>query len=230
MASSMPPKEVIIFLGGAFNPVHTNHIELFELAKNHLEKNSDFKVIEGYLVPALDSYVRNKVKDVLAIKSEHRLAMCNLAIQKYDWIKPINKCYASAFEFARQLSKKKDFQIAIITGGDRALGKNTPIWRKPKKNDSITLMLGRAGATEELKKLWLNDLNNNKIVNPSLYYFIDYEPRNISSTLIREQLAILNYDLPLDEYECMLNKLVDDDFITRDVSNYILENKKDLFF
>ena len=91
-------------------------------------------------------------------------------------------------------------------------------------------MLGRAGATEELKKLWLNDLNNNKIVNPSLYYFIDYEPRNISSTLIREQLAILTYDLPLDEYECMLNKLVDDDFITRDVSNYILENKKDLFF
>jgi nicotinic acid mononucleotide adenylyltransferase len=54
-------KDAIIILGGAFNPVHTQHIALLCLAKEELEKSGTWNILGGYLAVATDGYVRHKL-------------------------------------------------------------------------------------------------------------------------------------------------------------------------
>ncbi len=72
--------EIILCVGGAFNPVHTQHVQMLNLAKSHLEANQqNLKIIAGCLAPAPDSYVKRKLRTGRAMKAQHRLLMCKLA-------------------------------------------------------------------------------------------------------------------------------------------------------
>src|SRR5262249_53907692 len=80
----------VLALGGAFNPVHTQHIALMSLVKQVVEAEHDYTISAGYLAVAPDGYVRAKLKDQ-AMKAEHRLAMCNLAMHGHDWLLPCDR-------------------------------------------------------------------------------------------------------------------------------------------
>lgn len=60
-------REVVIAMGGAFNPVHTQHVAVMVEAKRFLENyggGGQYKVIEGCLAPAHDGYVKRKMEKV----------------------------------------------------------------------------------------------------------------------------------------------------------------------
>ena len=81
-------QDAILILGGAFNPVHTQHIASLCLAKDELEKTTEWNIIGGYLAVATDNYVLHKLhsKNEHTIKLQHRLAMINEAINDIPWL------------------------------------------------------------------------------------------------------------------------------------------------
>jgi nicotinic acid mononucleotide adenylyltransferase len=85
-----PRTEAILVLGGAFNPIHTRHLALMNLVKAVVETEHNYNIISGLLAVALDGYVRAKLK-AQAMKAEHRLAMCNLAMRGHDRLLPCDQ-------------------------------------------------------------------------------------------------------------------------------------------
>lgn len=73
--------KMILLLCGSFNPVTLMHIQMFQLAKEHLEKNG-VEVIGGVISPVHDKYG----KQGLAPQKD-RVEMVKLAIQKSNWIR-----------------------------------------------------------------------------------------------------------------------------------------------
>ena len=45
---------LVLVAFGALNPVHLNHLRMFQTARAFIERNTDFGVIGGYLCPAHD--------------------------------------------------------------------------------------------------------------------------------------------------------------------------------
>ncbi|EDO48825.1 predicted protein [Nematostella vectensis] len=82
MAATGTTKKVVLLSCGCFNPVTHMHLRLFELARDTLHRTGFFTVVEGIFSPAHDAY---KKKDLVA--SQHRLAMCNLAVKTSSWLR-----------------------------------------------------------------------------------------------------------------------------------------------
>src|SRR5438445_472249 len=99
--------EAALVLGGAFNPVHTQHIALMSLVKEVVETEHNYTISAGYLAVAPDGYVRAKLEDQ-AMKAEHRLAMCNLAMRGQDWLLPCDRAYGSAPECGLRRRQRGD--------------------------------------------------------------------------------------------------------------------------
>lgn len=231
--TDMESTNVILVLGGAFNPVHTQHVEIMRIAKEHLEKSSDLKVVEGYLAPATDSYLRSKIKNDIQIKSKHRINMCNLAIHKYDWLKPVQKCYGSAFECGTNVRTNPDHQIVIVIGADRAFTREAPKWRRSFKNSLITIIVGRKGESENVKEAWESDLRNNKIINKEKYFFVDNVDtrENISSTNVRKAIQFLRdqNDKLTESDQQEINDLIKKGVLDSSVADYLVQNRNDLY-
>jgi hypothetical protein len=120
-------------LGGAFNPVHTQHIALMRLVKEVVETEHNYAVSAGYLAVAPDGYVREKLKDQ-AMKAGHRLAMCNLAMQEQDWLVPCDRTYGSAPECGLRRRQHAGMHVLVVLGADRAMGKpERAKWRPPPR-------------------------------------------------------------------------------------------------
>ena len=212
-------------LGGAFNPIHTQHIEIMKIAKDYLEKERKFSVKEAYFAVAHEGYLQSKMKGKQIIKSEHRINMVNLAASKYEWLKPVDKCYGSAFECLIEKCMKNELKV-IVVGADRAVSGTVPKWRKKSQQraDIITLIIGRPGETEMVKKLWNDDIANGIIVSDSCqYFFINIETNDISSTKIREILIS-----SLDKEKSLL-ELSGNNFLDKSVADYMIANEQTLF-
>jgi nicotinic acid mononucleotide adenylyltransferase len=68
-------------MDGSLNPIHKQHIENFEVAKRGIEKkNSDVKVVAGYISPSTDIYVKDKLGEE-AISGNYRIEMVKLATE-----------------------------------------------------------------------------------------------------------------------------------------------------
>ena len=82
-------KDAIIILGGAFNPVHTQHIDLLCLAKQELETSGQWNIIGGYLAVAPDNYVLHKLhsRNEYTIQLKHRLRLINEVMKDIPWLR-----------------------------------------------------------------------------------------------------------------------------------------------
>lgn len=79
-------KPVVLMLGGVFNPIHKQHIDTLEIAKKKIEaKDSNIKVVGGFISPCSDIYAKKKLKE-LAINIDQRLAMIRFAVEDSEWI------------------------------------------------------------------------------------------------------------------------------------------------
>ena len=50
-------RQGIMFMGGSFNPVHSQHVRLMEVVKEYFEREHDLNVTAGYLV--ITTYVHH---------------------------------------------------------------------------------------------------------------------------------------------------------------------------
>ncbi|CAF1319872.1 unnamed protein product [Rotaria sp. Silwood1] len=131
-------KDAVVILGGAFNPVHTQHIALLCLAKQELEINSEWNIIGGYLAVSADYYVCHKLssRNERTIKLKHRLALVYEAIKDIPWLinspfqeEMLKRHVGSAFvlgQHLKRLLKNDNIQILILVGGDRMIKNGIP--------------------------------------------------------------------------------------------------------
>ena len=87
---------VVLLSTGGFYPVHNGHIEMFELAKNVLEKNG-YDVVGGYFSPSHQHYVKNKPN--FKISTPDRIEKCWQTIQDFSWlmVDPWESMYAPTY-------------------------------------------------------------------------------------------------------------------------------------
>ncbi|KAG9307810.1 hypothetical protein G9A89_023375 [Geosiphon pyriformis] len=80
---------VVLLTTGSINPIHKQHINIFELAKRTIHPqtplNEKYIVVGGYISPSQDLYVNSKL-GALAIPAIHRIAMAKLATRDSDWV------------------------------------------------------------------------------------------------------------------------------------------------
>lgn len=246
-------KKLTLSLGGSFNPIHTQHVEIMQMAKEHLESRPEMQleVMEGFMAPSTDSYLLSKMKRKstandgkdneminFVIKSDHRINMCNLAISKYPWLKPISKCFGSAYECGEQMKSSPDYEVAIVIGADRA---KTPYgkykWQRRFKNPLITVIIGRSDQIKDIRAAWERDLSENLVVNPESYFLVDQaDTRGVSSTLVRKEMDFIFKSIDEttaitidDQYRReKMQKLIETNLLDNRVAEYIFENRNDL--
>ena len=196
-------KDAVIILGGAFNPVHTQHLALLCLAKEELEKSGAWRIVGGYLAVATDGYVRHKLaaRNERTMKIEHRLALVKEAMKDIPWLREspfqdemLKRHDGSAFELSQRLMRliKDDrIQILILVGGDRMVKKGVPIWRRSLPNRVPVIRVGVGRMMDEdvnLFQLWRDDLQKNLIPHPNEYLLLNIPLRSVSSSLVRTYL------------------------------------------
>lgn len=186
-------KNVILCLGGAFNPVHTRHIQVMVEAKDWLEKNTHFRVIAGFLAVAPDGYVKKKCEKAqqMCIKGEHRVKLCDIACAEYDWLKPYQRPIGSAEDCGKKVKqemKLSDVETAVIYGADRAITKSgTAKWHK--KSSQVIVCIGREGETEKVKRAFVEDKKIDLVRNDN-FFIVPKELDNVSSSEVRRMLEI----------------------------------------
>lgn len=235
-------KDAILVLGGAFNPVHTQHIDLLCSAKNQLEKTGEWNILGGYLAVATDGYVRNKLKsrNERTIKLEHRLALVREAMKDQSWLsnspfqnEMLQRHDGSALalsERVKKLLKNSNIQTLILIGGDRMMKKGIPIWRQSSNTHSVIRVgIGRLDEQNvNLFDLWKHDIENNLIHNPKEFILLDLPLRSVSSSLIRSYLAQWS-NSPEKQLDIEHELTEIQSYLHSNVMNYIKQHQHDLY-
>jgi nicotinic acid mononucleotide adenylyltransferase len=236
-------KDAILILGGAFNPVHTQHIALLCLAKQELENTDEWNIIGGYLAVASDNYVLHKLhsRNERTIKLKHRLALIHEAIKDIPWL--INSPFqedmlkqhdGSAFalgERIKRLFKNDKIQVLILIGGDRMVKKGVPIWRKPSGNTSV-IRVGIGRIMDEninLFDLWQDDLQKNRIHHPKEFILLNISLRSVSSSLVRLYLNQWFNSKEEEQIEIENDLINKNSYLHSNVMDYIKNQQNDLY-
>jgi nicotinic acid mononucleotide adenylyltransferase len=237
-------KDAIIILGGAFNPVHTQHIALLCLAKEELEKTGAWNILGGYLAVATDGYVRHKLqsRNERTIKLEHRLALVNEAMKDIPWLRNspfqdemLKQHDGSALALGQRvmrLLKNDNIQILILIGGDRVVKKGVPIWRRSSSNRTPHIRVGVGRLMDEninLFELWQDDLKKNLIPNPKEFLLLNIPLRSVSSSLVRIHLHQWSNSIEDEQAEIENNLININSFLHSNVMNYIKTHQNDLY-
>ena len=234
-------KPLIIALGGAFNPVHTQHVAVMEMAKIWIDKNTKYEVIGGCLAVAPDGYVKGKTRKTgqRAMKSEHRIKLCEIACQRCRaWLKPEAKTHGSALQAAKELKEEilrsKDnthtsIENAVIVGADRAVNAKSAKWMNDKTPKNITLCVGRKGETGPIKERWESDLSEGRVPHPDSFILIPEEADAVSSTEIRKVLNDVHEAEDEAKKKEVIEVLIERNMLDQDMVDYILENESDLY-
>ncbi|KAK3594587.1 hypothetical protein CHS0354_000379 [Potamilus streckersoni] len=235
--NSVSKSQVILCLGGAFNPVHTRHVQALVIAKRWLEDNTNYEVVAGRLAAAPDGYVKGKMskKNQKCMKAEHRIRLCELTCQDYnEWLQPFPKPVGSAFECGMKTKDDlehnkncKDLQIAVIIGADRAINRRGHAkWHREFSH--ITLCIGRQGETGHVICKFEEDKKAGKVKH-SNFFVVPDELDNVSSTAIRSVLKELDGAKSADEKSKIVECLAKDGFINSSSAEYILSMEDDLY-
>ncbi|RJE18095.1 nicotinamide mononucleotide [Aspergillus sclerotialis] len=155
-----PEKTPLLLVAcGSFSPITYLHLRMFEMAADYVRFSTDFEMIGGYLSPVSDAYRKAGLAS-----AEHRIAMCQLAVdQTSDWLmvdtwEPMQKEYQPTAvvldHFDHEINtvrqgidvgngKRKPVRIALLAGADLIHTMSTPgVWSE-KDLDHI---LGKYGS------------------------------------------------------------------------------------
>ena len=135
---------LVLIACGSFSPLTFLHLRMFEMAADFARFNSNFEVCGAYLSAVGDAYKKNGLA-----KAEHRINMCNLAVEQSSWISvdPWEALHEEYLETAKVLDhfnheinvvrggietsdgQKKKARIALLAGADLIQTMSTPgVW------------------------------------------------------------------------------------------------------
>ncbi|XP_052222753.1 uncharacterized protein LOC127838795 [Dreissena polymorpha] len=193
-AGSDTKENVIVCLGGAFNPVHTRHVAVLKAAIGWLHKNTHYRVVAARLAVAPDGYVKQKCKKTkaLCIKAQHRLRLCQLTCDGHDLIQSYHSTVGSALECGQKVRREENWgnvKTAVVVGADRAVSRGGGKWTR--KSKCVTVCVGRKGTTDAVKQAYLADLSLHSVEDKD-FFIADTEIDDVSSTEIRRKLQSVN--------------------------------------
>ncbi|EXJ54130.1 nicotinate (nicotinamide) nucleotide adenylyltransferase [Cladophialophora yegresii CBS 114405] len=154
-----PEKTPLLLIAcGSFSPITFLHLRMFVMAADYAKHNTDYEMVGGYLSPVSDAYKKQGLAP-----AEHRVAMCQLAIDKAsNWLmvdswEAEKKDYTATakvldhFDHEINVVRKgidcgngtrKQVKISLLAGADLIQTMSTPgVWSE-KDLDHI---LGRYG-------------------------------------------------------------------------------------
>ncbi|KAI9837171.1 MAG: hypothetical protein M1837_003103 [Sclerophora amabilis] len=99
---------------GSFSPITFQHLRMFEMAADHAKFNTDFEVVGGYLSPVSGQY-----KKAGLVSAEHRIRMCQLALERgANWLMVAPwEARQATFQPTAQVLSKFDHEINVVQGG-----------------------------------------------------------------------------------------------------------------
>ena len=226
-------KSVIVCLGGAFNPVHTRHVQALEVAAQWLENNTGYRVVAGFLAVAPDGYVMNKCKRTKesCIKAKHRLKLCELTCEGHRFIKAYHKStIGSAQDCGERVKRELNWphaKVAVIVGADRAMSRSGK-GKWTSKSKCISVCVGRKGTTEAVRQVFREDDEVGRVVNPD-FYIVDTELDDVSSTNIRKCLRHVDTsDCEIDTASSTALEVSSQCSVSRDISGTEQSQANDL--
>nr|POE64956.1 nicotinamide/nicotinic acid mononucleotide adenylyltransferase 2 [Quercus suber] len=148
---------LVLIACGSFSPITFLHLRMFEMAADYARFNTNFEVVGAYLSCVGDAYKKTGL-----VKAEHRVNMCNVAVQQSSWISvdPWEALHAEYLETAKVLDHfhreinevmggvetpvgKKQARIALLAGADLIQTMSTPgLWSQ----EDIDYILKNFGA------------------------------------------------------------------------------------
>jgi len=164
----------IALLGGVFSPITKGHADIAEVVIN----NSDAE--EVWLVPCYN----HRQKDVV-ISPEHRISMCNVAIQTVPYVQVCryeidNKLDGSAFTCVSALKNlwKSEIEFYYVIGMDNVINFGT--WHRAEELKKIVnfISIPRVGIRKS-SDTWYQKYPHK---------FINAVPMEVSSTQARDLL------------------------------------------
>ncbi|MDE7328390.1 MAG: nicotinate (nicotinamide) nucleotide adenylyltransferase [Clostridia bacterium] len=179
-----------VVFGGAFNPVHNEHINMIK----HLLTLQDVEKV--VLLPS-----DNPPHKSCPTSFEQRLDMLNLAVEGLDRVEICDmERYCSGKRYTCEtlpILKEKYGDVAFVIGGDSL--ENFEKWKNPQKIIKMCPLLvftrGRSVNFEEKLSYWRKQGGDIRVC--------DYAPKDISSTVVRSlaELGIYNnIDAKVAEY------------------------------
>ncbi|XP_052247354.1 uncharacterized protein LOC127855653 isoform X2 [Dreissena polymorpha] len=223
--------QVILYLFGGFNPVHSNHIQTLVEAKKWLEANTKFTIIATYICISPDCTIQRKCEkeiEPIILPFEHRKRLCEVACLKYDWIKVHQKVAESqgaVREVLRVEQNAPDAKCAAVFGSDRFMAddKKTGLRLSSSKelDKWFAVCVGREGMNENEKR-WFDTHKGRKFAETG-YYVIPAELSNVSSTKIREELRKFKKAATDSERAGILRGLVGQGYISEAEAEYIYQ-------
>nr|POF17852.1 nicotinamide/nicotinic acid mononucleotide adenylyltransferase 2 [Quercus suber] len=148
---------LVLIACGSFSPITFLHLRMFEMAADYARFNTNFEVVGAYLSCVGDAYKKTGL-----VKADHRVNMCNLAVQQSSWISvdPWEALHTEYLETAKVLDHfhqeinevmggvetpvgKKQARIALLAGADLIQTMSTPgLWSQ----EDIDYILKNFGA------------------------------------------------------------------------------------
>ncbi|KAF2224458.1 nicotinamide mononucleotide adenylyl transferase [Elsinoe ampelina] len=107
-------KEPLVLVAcGSFSPITFLHLRMFEMAADYARFNTNFEVCGAYLSAVGDAYKKTGL-----VRAEHRINMCNLAVEQSSWISvdPWEALHEEYLETAKVLDHF-DHEINVVRGG-----------------------------------------------------------------------------------------------------------------
>ena len=200
---------VITFVG-SFCPVTRAHLICVEearkiiigepseyfwpLGQEQMRKIQKYALVVAVISVNGDRYVNSKLKKVgeVAISSENRRMLINLAIEDVDWICSHDRAWGAVNELKR-CYPQIDFTHFELDGADVAL--KNEVWNDASQQH-IRIAMGRAPETDELDSTEeiLKLIQNGHIDISNGHFLVGPILPNISSSRVRRALRIKDLD------------------------------------
>ena len=77
---------LILLMTGSFNPIHKMHLEIYNIAANHIKSYyKDFDILCGLISPSYDGYVKYKHPPLIPFETRVHLIECAIKEHKCDF-------------------------------------------------------------------------------------------------------------------------------------------------
>ena len=179
---------VVLVTTGGFAPLHQGHLEMMELAKNHIESQGKI-VLGGFISPDHRAYLEFKDKD-FALTKDSRLECCERMVATSSWLmidpwqtrdQKTNVNFTGVVDrlaayLSAHIKSGCPIQVVYVCGGDNARFALSFIAR------GQCVIVPRLGYEQQFN----NYKNHIQIKgNPRIYFCTDY-PVDMSSSRIRQ--------------------------------------------